>query len=61
MPVEKEKSKSKFSCINSINFIIEQTSGYVPMININWHNNTLLTLEQIYQPSYVNISYANAF
>ena len=45
---------------NIINFTTEQTSGYTPLININWHNNTLMTLGHLYQPSEVNISYKYA-
>ena len=42
---------------NNINFTIEQASGYMPLININWHSNTLMTLGHLYQPSLVNVDY----
>ena len=42
---------------NNINFTIEQASGYMPLININWHSNTLMTLGHLHQPSLVNIDY----
>ena len=35
----------------NINFTIKQTSGYMPLVNIKWRNNTLMTLEYLYQPS----------
>ena len=36
---------------NNKNFTTEQICGYMPLININWHKNTLMTLGHLYQPS----------
>ena len=64
--IEKEEKNQNFHVTvikffvvwaDSINFNIKQTSGYMPLININWHNNNLMTLGHLYQPSQRNISY----
>ena len=57
--IEKEEKNQNFHVTvtkifvirdNSINFTIKQASGYMPLININWHNNTLMILGHLYQP-----------
>ena len=45
---------------NSINITIKQTNSCTLLVNINWHNNTLIILGHTYQPSQRNISYKYA-
>ena len=44
---------------NTINFTIEQTSGYKPLINTSRHN-IAMKFRHLYEPSQANTSYGYA-